>query len=106
MFLFYKKRYLSKKRMIVDREFIIHPYLVDNDLKKKKKQPKYVIEGKLVPLTKGTKELTGDWMFMRVCREGGRKKRIVHIKELNCRFLHHQDPYLKMGPFKVPSLQI
>ena len=92
--------------MVADREFIIHPYLVDKDLKKKKKQPKYVTEGKL--LTKSLKnakdDLKADYIFMKVCREGRQRPRLVHTKEVNCRFLHHQNPYLKLGPFKVPSL--
>ena len=94
---------MTKKKIIVDREFIIHPYLVDEDLKKKKKQPKFVTEGKISPITKTQHELAADWVFMKVCREGRQEQPKIHTKEVNCRFLHHKDPYLKLGPFKVPS---
>merc|ERR1711976_697358 len=93
--------YLTKKKQVVDREYIIHPYLVDDDLKKKKKQPKFVSEGKLTQVKRmGEHELTADWLFMKVCREGRQKQPLIHTKEVNCRFLHHKDPYLKLGPFK------
>ena len=61
-------------------------------------------EGKLTQVKRmGEHELTADWLFMKVCREGRQKKPYFHTKEVNCRFLHHKDPYLKLGPFKVPS---
>ena len=49
-------------------------------------------------------DLIAEWAFMKVCREGEQQKRIVKSKEKNCRYLHHKNPYLKLGPFKVKSI--
>ena len=44
-------------------------------------------------------------IFMGICREG---KVEVHQyygnTKLHCRYLHHRDPYLKLGPFKEDQI--
>ena len=35
-----------------------------------------------------------------VCRKGQIMPRLYKTKQLYCRFLHHNDPYLKLAPFK------
>ena len=43
--------------------------MIDNDLNKKKKQPKFVIEGKYkLDEVKWQEKLPADWMFMETCR--------------------------------------
>ena len=40
-----------------------------------------------------------EWVFFKVCKDGkfiGRYLRVLHFS----RFLHHDNPYLKLGPFK------
>ena len=89
--------------MFADRDYIIHPYMVDDHLQRKKKQPKYITKAKLKPLNYQN-ELIRDWFFMKICQGGGLNQWRNHTNNMKCRFLHHQDPYLKLGPFKVLSL--
>ena len=95
-------RYLSKRKVPVDREYIVKPYLIDDKLNRKKKQPKFVIEQKFEKVKNYRADLAADWIFMQTCREGQRTQRKFKTKEVKCRYLHHQDPYMKLGPFKVP----
>ena len=95
-------RYLSKRKVPVDREYIVKPYLIDDKLNRKKKQPKFVIEQKFEKVKNYRADLAADWLFMQTCREGQRTQRKFKTKEVKCRYLHHQDPYMKLGPFKVP----
>ena len=40
-----------------------------------------------------------EWIFFKVCKDGkfiGRYRQFLHFS----RFLHHDNPYLKLGPFK------
>ena len=94
-------RYLAKRKVPVSREYIIKGFMIDNNLSKKKKQPKFVAEGKYnLDDVKWDESLPADWNFMETCRYGQRYPRRFKTKEVNCRLLHHQNPYLKLGPFK------
>ena len=43
--------------------------MIDNNLNEKKKQPKFVIEGKYkLDEVKWSEKLPADWMFMETCR--------------------------------------
>ena len=43
--------------------------MIDNNLNEKKKQPKFVIEGKYkLDEVKWTEKLPADWIFMETCR--------------------------------------
>ena len=91
--------YLNKNKIHIDRGYVIKPFLIDDDLEKKKKQPKFV---KNMIMTKEIKmeEFYSDDSFMKTCQKGQMIERIVKSKEPECRFLHHMNPYLKLGPFK------
>lgn len=76
------------------------PYLIDDKLEKRKKQPKFTKENVFRGLDMG-EALAFDAIFMKICRNGQLfDYTLKYDKELNCRFLHHKDPYLKLGPFK------
>jgi hypothetical protein len=60
---------LAKRKVPVNREYIIKPFMIDNNLNEKKKQPKFVIEGKYkLDEVKWTEKLPADWIFMETCR--------------------------------------
>ena len=60
---------MAKKRVPVNREYIIKPVMIDNNLNEKKKQPKFVVEGKYkLDEVKWARGLPADWMFMETCR--------------------------------------
>ena len=81
--------------------------MIESNLRRKKKQPKYVEAGKLKQVESTPQDLGDelhlDWMFMKTCRDGSQQTRIAHGNEVNCRYLHQKNPYLKLGPFKVLS---
>ena len=60
---------MAKRQVPVDREYIIKPFMIDNNLNKKKKQPKFVVEGKYkLEEVVWRETLPADWMFMETCR--------------------------------------
>ena len=53
----------------MNREYIIKPVMIDNNLNEKKKQPKFVVEGKYkLDEVKWAESLPADFMFMETCR--------------------------------------
>ena len=53
--------------------------MIDNNLNEKKKQPKFVIEGKYkLDEVKWVEKLPADWMFMETCRHS------VCIRTVSC----------------------
>ena len=90
---------MSKRKKHIDRDFVVKPYLINAELKKKKKQPKFIVEEDFEKVNY-SEELPSDWLFMKTCRYGGQAHKLVKTKEVNCRLLHHRNPYLRLGPFK------
>ena len=90
---------MSKRKKAIDRDFVVKPYLINSDLKKRKKQPKFVVEEDFKKINYN-ELLPADWFFMKTCRYGGQTRKLVKTKEVNCRLLHHRNPYLRLGPFK------
>ena len=89
-------QYLTKKKVHVDRDFLVKPFVINEDMSKKKKQPKFIKSMK----PKFHDTIPIDSLFMDTCTHGQRLTRAFQTKEPICRFLHHQNPYLKLGPFK------
>ncbi len=102
--------YVEKRRTVVGHGFKVFPYLIDENLVRKKKQPKHLrdrTEEEWAP-PKGEVDKGGDpkeYLFRRVCRgdEVG-----IEVKKqtplLKCRLLHHNNPFLKLGPFKMEEI--
>ena len=62
-------RYLAKRKVPVSREYIIKPFMIDNNLSEKKKQPKFVVERKYnFDDVKWAESLPADLNFMETCR--------------------------------------
>ena len=97
---------MTKRENPVGRDYIIKPYLVDKKLNKKKKQPRFIAEKRFKKIENYGENLSSEWLFMETCRKGQYMERKAKTKELQCRFLHHQNPYMRLGPFKVwPKLR-
>ena len=83
--------------------FLVHPYIIDDNLKKIKKQPK---ELKNVKWFERNEFATEEW-FRGMVREDAlqrtcnRELRGNYTDNFKCHFLHHFNPYLKLGPFKL-----
>lgn len=84
---------LFKYQKTVDKEFKIKPYIVTEKLKRKKLQPDFVIEELDLKSRQGKED-----HFRKVC--GGKvSSRNENVNK--CNYLHHMDPFLKLGPFKL-----
>jgi hypothetical protein len=83
------------------RDFLVHPYQVGKNLQPKKLKYQITVNTDLLhQLGQGYGSRSADYWFMKTCCEGKLFPPIVMTKILNCRLLHHTDPYLKLGPFK------
>lgn len=89
--------YLEKTHSFIDNTFEVLPMEIDKNLNVKKKQPPYVANRKTFSITKSTPTAM-NWIFLSICQRG----RFLSPPQPNrfCRLLHHNDPYLKLGPFK------
>ena len=97
--------YLSKWQVRAQKDFLVLPYIIDENLKKKKKQPKYVTDQAnghpfVTQQSVDVDAIVKADYFSEVCRKGQVMPRKHKSKPLHCRFLHHRNPYLKLGPFK------
>lgn len=72
---------------------------MDKKLKAKKKH-QLVVDSDLLGQLDRKLELAGDYLFMKICSQGKIFPQRYKTKLLNCRWVHHKDPYLKLGPFK------
>lgn len=82
---------LTKTGKVVGFNYSITPDLLTPDLKVNNTPVEYQI-------LDGTKNVL-DHHFRKVCHEGSY---LVNYKPIeHCKWLHHNDPYLKLGPFKT-----
>ena len=98
---------LSRKRERVGDEFQVNPYIVDDQtLLKKKKQPKFIKNILMDPIIDNrSNDFKRLELFRRTCREDQVGIVVQGERHLHkCHFLHHGDPYLKLGPFKFEFL--
>jgi hypothetical protein len=113
--------YLEKSKAVATDKYVFSPYLLNENLEKQKKQPKYVKTKSIIDVDQildvikddGAAKFKTDSM-LKTC--GGKtRKNIVtlrgsyldNVSEKNfhkCRHLHHKDPYTKLGPFKLEIL--
>ena len=81
-------------------------YLVDLNLKRKKNQPIFISDG-TTNLEKSDvdNDIGAEWMFMEICKTGTITDRDIPEKTtVYCRYLHHGNSYLKLGPFKEEQI--
>ena len=87
----------------------VHPYVYsEKTLKKKKKQPKTLDEEK--PAFSDKKSNQGiQFYFRRVCNGFSYKKMFYGFDPkttFTCGLLHHNDPYLRLAPFKYETASV
>ena len=92
--------YIDKTQSFLNNFCRVLPYKVDKNLKRKKKQPKFIEDRSIYKVKLGDQNQFGpEWLLMQTCQKGK-----WFTPEYNavypCRYLHHNDPYLKLGPFK------
>lgn len=105
-----QNHYLKTRKTLQGLDFRILPYFVDDDLKKSTKQPKFVRElstyRRNYSDTNEYKEgERRDEADRRVCRgeyQGTAIAKEAHLQL--CHYLHQNNPYLRLGPFKMEVL--
>ena len=110
--------YLDRQRSVFTDSHALRPYLLDDNLDKRSKQPKYVKSGKvnhpenILPsvMNDGGQYLMRSSMLqscggVRVKENQALNRAYVpNIPEGNthkCVLVHHKNPYTKLGPFKI-----
>ena len=91
----------------IGNNFKTLPYLVDTNLKRKKKQPIFINDGTTnVQESDVNNDMGSEWSFMEICKMG--RVNDIDIPEnptpAFCRYLHHGNSYLKLGPFKEEQI--
>ena len=93
--------YLKKHHSFAYKHHRMLTYLVDENLNKKKTQPAYIRNGQ-VKMIHETGMVGIEWMFLQICQKGSPwlDRGMNSYFSFQCRFLHHRDPYLMLGPLK------
>ena len=106
-------QHLLQKKRIWHLDYTLYPFLVDETLARKKRQPKFLKAARQYKRDPKNQEevISGelqDEADRKVCRGDLVGDRV--IKEYSsppnnkCHFLHHDDPFLNLGPFKMEIL--
>ena len=100
---------LTKRKTFLTDEQITNPYLLDEHLEKRSKQPKFVKQLKHLDYNLSLiLNYGGDFFDMQRMMDGCRGFNHLNMKtktdaenDLTCNFVHHSDPYVMLGPFKM-----
>ena len=111
--------YLERRRSVFTEDYALRPYLLDDDLDKRSKQPKYIRTGEVSHAENIFPSFEIDCQFVKTSSMlqscgGARIKEPATLNknppvlpnppEINnhrCVFAHHKDPFTKLGPFKI-----
>ena len=96
--------YLEKEETFIGKGHRTLTYVVDKDLKRAQKQPIFVANKDIYKTKYASSNIATEWMWFRTCQIGKWLSNTYYpgMKQLRrpCRLLNHQNPYLKLGPFK------
>jgi len=100
--------FVTNKKTFINDLVVVNKYLVDEKLEKKKTQPKFIKSGAIdkVDISLAT-SFGGDFFHMEALLQGCRNEFNLLPSKIKwpliskCRLLHQDDPYLKLGPFKM-----
>ena len=102
--------YLEKEHAFLGMRHRTLTYIVNKNLKRKKKQPIFIASEDILNKVNYDSDLAIEWMWFRTCQIGKGKINSYYpgIEKLwkPCRLVHHQNPYLKLGPFKEEMYSI
>jgi prolyl 4-hydroxylase len=92
-------QHLLKWEKMLGPNYKVLPYLVDENMYYKQHQPELLMEN--VRKIEINNEYQKDFCFKQVCRSSAFTRQPDSINLPKCGYLHHFDPYLRLGPFKV-----
>ena len=88
--------YLQKNQCFADKHHRTLTYMIDKRLRPLRNQPDFVTNQSVYQLSGDFGRIGPEWMFMQTCQKGSWLSNEIQKR---CRFLHHRNPYLKLGPF-------
>ena len=94
---------LTKRKTFLTDEQVTHPYILNEEMEKHEKQPKFIknLKHQEYDLMKMMK-YEGDFYDMERMMEGCRSGQSTAEKsDITCNLVQHSDPYVKLGPFKL-----
>ena len=94
----YNNAYLEKYQCFASNNHRMMTYTVNKKLEPFAKQPEYVNSQKVYQLPNLTGKIVSEWMLAQTCQKGFFVEKRIDFQGI-CRYLHHNDPYLKLGPF-------
>jgi prolyl 4-hydroxylase len=94
----WNNKYLSKTRMLADSEHQILPYFLTDKLEKAEKQPDHK---KPIEYANLGSEEGKQFYFRSVCNGFSFREYMGIVHTHHCHYLHHNNPFLKLGPFKI-----
>ena len=94
---------LEENESFVTGNFKTKSYLVDSKLKQKRIQPEFVMNGKSKQI-KGEGHKVYEYISFKICQQGFLDKKPALDAALSCRFIHHRNAFLKLGPFKEEQM--
>jgi len=92
-------QYLLKWEKLIGPNYKVLPYLVDDKMNYREHQPKKLMDN--VHLIEIKNDYQRDYCFKQVCRSSAFTRQPDRVNLPKCGYLHHFDPYLRLGPFKV-----
>ena len=92
-------QHLLKWEKMLGPNYKVLPYLVDNNMYYKENQPESLMEN--VRNIEIKNEYQTDFCFKQVCRSSAFTRLPDTVNLPKCGYLHHFDPYMRLGPFKV-----
>ena len=90
---------LRQRKQILTDEQITNPYILDDKLERSARQPKFVKD--LQHEEYDLHQYQGDFYDMQRMMIGCRGYSRQTQPALRCKQVHHMDPYVMMGPFKI-----
>ena len=92
-------QHLLKWETMLGPNYKVLPYLVDNNLNYKENQPDSLMEKVRNIVIKN--DYQSNFCFKQVCRSSAFTRLPDTVNLPKCGYLHHFDPFLRLGPFKV-----
>ncbi len=96
-------QHLLKWRKMLGKNYIALPYLVDENLNKKPTQPEDLLRSLYV--LDFENDFQHEFVMKTICQSGVFTRRGPTENLPQSGFLHHFDPYLRLGPFKVEVVE-
>eukprot|EP00094_Tigriopus_californicus_P006961 TCALIF_06702-PA protein Name:"Similar to P4HA2 Prolyl 4-hydroxylase subunit alpha-2 (Gallus gallus)" AED:0.31 eAED:0.31 QI:0/0/0/1/0/0/2/0/1029 len=93
-------QYITKKLIMADSTYKVFPFTIDKNMNEKVKQPKVIRDNIITYVNLNCQ--SGKEFYMRsVCNGFSFKGYTRPVKQFHCHWLHHQDPFLRLGPLKL-----